>query len=354
MTNSPRHRWYLRPIWMSLAVLLVVVAAIAASIRSYAWRRVATLAWVERLGGQVEFAPLPDWIPEWLDEYWPDWARRIDDLEMTPPPGEDLKQLPVFREAKTVTLWGPVDSQIRPLSSFYRLEVLALRDPEVTDAGMAPLSRCRRLRQLFLDYSGRDEDERRSIGDDGLKHLVGLPLEQLYLWDAQVTDVGVGTLCQPRLRVLALRRAPITDAGLEKLKSLPLESLFLDGTGVTDAGLKSLGGMSRLEVIDLSRTQITDAGLSVLATWPRLNHLELNETRITNAGLVYLSKMRLRQLALSNTAIDDDGLKHLQSLTTLTILSLTDTKCTRSGASELAKSLGLNPAPNPLTLLRSR
>ena len=344
MTDPPHSRSYLRPVWASLAALFVVLAALAGSVGRYAWQRVAALAWVERLGGVIEFEDLPEWVPERVAACWPDWARRIEVITLFGTIEADLGQLRMLRDAKRIDFFhAPVnDVQMRPLGSFDRLEFLQIDATNLTDAGVAPLSGCRSLQSLSMDMPWREDGKGIAVGDEGLQHLAGLPLEILGLSNTRVTDAGMDTLSRmQRLRELYLNGTPVTDAGLEKLRGLPLEMLYLSDTKVTDAGLATLGTMSRLDSIYLDTTEIGDAGLAALGTLPRLKILWIGHTRITNAGLVHLSRLPLEGLGLSYTAVDDEGLKHLEGLKTLDEVDLTGTKCTERGAKELAESLGL-------------
>jgi hypothetical protein len=202
---------------MSLAVLLVVVGAIAATVASYAWQRVAAFAWVERVGGSIRFEELPEWVPERLAACWPDWARRIEVIALFNSVRGDLEQLRLLRDAKKVDFFhAPVnDVQMRPLGSFDRLECLQIDATNLTDVGVAPLSRCRSLQTLSMDMPWREDGKGIAVGDEGLKHLGGLPLEILGLSQTRVTDAGMDTLSHlPRLRELYLNGTQVTDAGL--------------------------------------------------------------------------------------------------------------------------------------------
>jgi hypothetical protein len=81
------------------------------------------------------------------------------------------------------------------------------------------------------------------ITDRGLALISRLPrLEQLRLASPRISDAGLTSLAELKeLRFLHLIDMPITDAGLDHLHGLSnLESLYLDGTSVTDAGIERL------------------------------------------------------------------------------------------------------------------
>src|SRR5690348_11327740 len=99
MTDS--RRWYLHPLWISLGLLLVIGATIAATVGSYAGRRMAAFAWVERTGGYVQFESPPGWLPEALAGYWPQWLSSVEDVRIDTEGHLPLEQLRAFREAQS-------------------------------------------------------------------------------------------------------------------------------------------------------------------------------------------------------------------------------------------------------------
>jgi hypothetical protein len=107
-------------------------------------------------------------------------------------------------------------------------------------------------------------------GDDaGLVNLKALnQLQEIFLWDTQVTD-----------------------SGLEHLKGLTqLQRLYFRGKQVTDAGLGYFKGLTRLKTLYFQGTQITDAGLKHLKRLTQLGYLNLENTKVTNAGVKDLQK----------------------------------------------------------------
>ena len=115
------------------------------------------------------------------------------------------------------------------------------------------------------------------ITDDGLKHLVGMPINELDL-----------SLCWG-----------ITNSGLKHLVGLPLSKLSLSGCKqITDEGIKPLSALP-LKELDLNFCdKITDGGLKHLASLP-LNQLWLSGCeRLTDAGLKQISCLPLNVLRL--------------------------------------------------------
>jgi hypothetical protein len=109
----------------------------------------------------------------------------------------------------------------------------------------------------------------------------------------------------------------LTDAELECLPAFPeLRTLRLSGCFPenTDNGLKSLRGLSKLQLLDLrGERQVTDAGLEHIAGLTQLQELRLNYTQVTNAGLEHLKRLsQLRYLDVRGTQVTDEGVKKLQ------------------------------------------
>ena len=122
---------------------------------------------------------------------------------------------------------------------------------EVTDAGLAHLSRLKNLASLTLHG--------RRITDAGLAHLKGLTsLQGLHLYDCSITGPGLVSLeGLPGLRVLQLEGNPMTDRGLEYVE-----------------------GLTQLRLLGLARCPVGDAGLASLSRLPNLSWVNLNVTRV--------------------------------------------------------------------------
>lgn len=118
------------------------------------------------------------------------WGTGVDDAGL-----EELADLP---ELETLSFSGTVAE-------------LGIQQRKLTNAGLKPLARFPKLRQLYLDYLG--------ISDDGLVDL------------AQAR----------RLEFLSLRLSEVTDDGLPHLTALTgLKELNLTGAKVTAEGVKEL------------------------------------------------------------------------------------------------------------------
>lgn len=91
---------------------------------------------------------------------------------------------------------------------------LKLERSQVTDVGVATLSRCRGLRCLDLDIT--------AITDVALAHIAEIEsLEELWLECTAVTDVGVDRLKQLRnLAFVSLAYTAASEQGVERLRRL--------------------------------------------------------------------------------------------------------------------------------------
>jgi hypothetical protein len=204
-----------------------------------------------------------------------------------------------------------------------------------------------KTRGFFFHSLGSVQFLSNRVSDADLEHLLPylkrLPkLDQLILWDTQVTDDGLRHISElSELRSLDLGHLNITDAGMEQVESLTnLENLNLSDTKITDAGLNGVGRLSQLRVLDLSNTGITDAGLACLEGLSKLQILCLQQTQITDAGLQNLQHISgLKALFLANVSISDAGLKHLEGLKNLRSFWIVNTKVTDTGVQELRIAL---------------
>jgi hypothetical protein len=155
----------------------------------------------------------------------------------------------------------------------------------LTDADMAWLGNLNRIDTLVLDPS--------NLSEGGLAHLSRLTkLRWLTIGSSSPgsTDALIARLWRcgvlSRLRGLNLDRTSVTDKGLGQLESLAgLELLGLEATVVTDAGLTRLGGLTGLQNLFLNGTQVSDDGLIHLKGLVNLSHVRLKGTKVTDGGV---------------------------------------------------------------------
>ena len=163
---KPKRRWF----QFSLATLLLltlVCAVVLALWVAPAARQRRAVAFVESMGGLVEYAEegdeaalAPAGLREWL--------------------GRDY-----FQPVETVDLYGTQvsDAGLGHLEGLTALEGLDLRGTQVSDAGLVHLESLTALEVLYLGGT--------QVGDAGMAHLEGLTaLKWLDLTVTQVSDAG--------------------------------------------------------------------------------------------------------------------------------------------------------------------
>ena len=186
----------------------------------------------------------------------------------------------------------------RHLKQANQLEVLVLAGTQVTDTGLAHLTKLKSLVGLDLAICDGISDEGCKILGDmqplialvlnktgfesnmitgkGLKWLSRLSqLRRLDLYGNGIDDSAlVHLIPMKQLQELDLSLLPITDTGLATLKSLDqlrhlklLYSTGFSGPTITDKALPSLAGCTKLETVDLTGARITDEGLQFFSQY---------------------------------------------------------------------------------------
>ncbi len=205
---------------------------------------------------------------------------------------------------------GITDADLKGWTPGAHLSYVTIRERRLTGAGMAALSRCRRLQSLTLAWTGIDDKGLaqlagqpllksldltacRALDGSGLAQFASLPaLTDLDLSGTQVTDKGLESLAGgfPAMRHVRMTQCSrLTDAVFQSLAKLPrLTTLTMSGTRVTGRGLKFLAGHSSLSTLVLSGTQLDDEGFATLGTMPALTNLDLSHTRISGGSLARL------------------------------------------------------------------
>ena len=217
----------------------------------------------------------------------------------------------------------------RPFSGWWPFVVLiAFSQLERSLPAQLPISR---------DYSSS------GITDDELARLVDVPnLEELVVRERQITDASLVPISKlTGLKSLRLERTSITDAGLAQLVGLTnLESLWVSSPHVTDAGLEHISKLKKLKSLMIDETDITPDGIKHLAQLKRLNGLRLDGQAITDDHLVNVATIEsLTDLLLFHTAVTNQGLSHLTPLYGLRRINLSGTAdANREGAIPWEKS----------------
>jgi hypothetical protein len=294
---------------LGIGLLLVVAVCVAAG-AYYANRRIAALAYIESLGGEISFGDErrigPVVLPAWMEPMTSRWMQPVVSVWTDGNIPCDLKRLEPLDEVQLLGL-GPIDDEdAKSIPRFRQLAWLFVTSPKLSSAGLFHLGRSQSLECLTLAAE--------SVDDGALEGLRGLPLVQLHLIRTGVTDAGMPELLKlSSLHMLSLRDARVTDACLSVLAKHPsLEWLLLDGTDVTDAGMKQLAPL-RVRLLSLKRTAITNAGVAELAKLPlNLECLDLEETAVTPEGLRALAGKPGLTVVVSRSRFAEDELEALR------------------------------------------
>ena len=212
------------------------------------------------------------------------------------------------------------DAGLAHLAGVTSLVALRLRNPAISDVGLASLADLSHLTELSIEGPA-------AVTDEGLKVLANyLELTSLRVSHCQgVSDRGLAPLANmPKLRLLFLRGTPITGACLGCFQEgAGLQRIDLAETRVSDDDLQHLRGMKNLQWLSFRKTRVTDAGMRYLADLPKLTYLQLAETAVGDAGLAEIAKIEsLEELDLELLRISDKGLAQLTNLKNLKRLNL--------------------------------
>ena len=241
----------------------------------------------------------------------------LEELELGGSPRIDnrgLVHLSQLKSLRYLLLWGVVftDNALVHVSKVPSLKVLKVSIPQLTNAGLANISRHQGLEILDLHW-------RENITDAGVVHLKKMAsLKKLDIKHSKITDKGLATLAEiKRLEYLKLPWSGLTDDGLAHISRLNnLKYLAVGASSISsfsDEGFKHVAGLVNLEELQVGGSGITDVGLSYIA-------------RLENLRRLWLCYCHL---------VTDEGLVHLAQLTSLEILSLKGAKVTISGLREL-------------------
>lgn len=190
------------------------------------------------------------------------------------------------------------DSELRQLRHFPHLEALHLRNGRIGDSGIAEISNCTHIRSLALD--GPD------VTDAGLKPLLKLHPRLFKLRDARITETGMADVARIArdAEALSLTGCRVSDDGLKHLVGLPLERLNLAYTDITDAGLATLARLP-LKLLDVSGTEVTPTGVKILASMKTLRSVRVSMPPFSRRNIGPLQRVGVR-ISL-NTRPNDEG-----------------------------------------------
>ncbi len=209
-----------------------------------------------------------------------------------------------------------------PPEPFELSAILLSGNKQVTDAGLAVCSGCKKLTHLDLVKT--------SISDAGVAHFAGNKnLVVLNLAHTSVSDEGLANFQgNPNLTELWLGVMPkVTDRGMAYFKDCrKLTRLWLGGNDLTDKGIAHFKGCNDLIDLSVMNTSVTDQGLLNFQDCKKLKFLWLHGVKLTDAGLAYFKECQdLREVYLDKTDFKDSWLTHLTNSKNLNTLSLTKT-----------------------------
>lgn len=114
--------------------------------------------------------------------------------------------------------------------------------------------------------------------------------------------------------------------------------VYLCGCGASDETLVQIGGLPRLESLNVSYTKITDDGLANLAGLMELRSLRLWNTRVTDTGFAKLRRLtKLRSLSLAETRVTDAALRQMSCYPELQELNLSETQISDAALDEFRR-----------------
>lgn len=219
----------------------------------------------------------------------------------------------------------------------------------ISDAGLAGLGRCRRLRSVNLMGT--------RTGDGTMDALRGLPDLDHLVMGRNTTDIGLRALhALPQLRdahgqdaaldvmtFLPPRHSvmldgPITDEGLASLEGLDGIiglGIFGHAKAITVRGIRTLAAMRHVEMFAPPGDLCDDAAMTAIAAFPALRLLQAQGTVASDAGFAALGRSRTLEYlwARDGNGLSDGGFTSL-----LGIASLRGLAAPLSNVSETAMS----------------
>jgi hypothetical protein len=244
------------------------------------------------------------------------------------------------------------DADMKLFGGLQHLEVLILKSPDVTDAGLAGLAKAKKLRIIELTDTQATDAGMRFVGQM-------TNLESLSLSSEHITGAGLVHLANlTRLVALNTDGSTIGDDGMRKVAELgSLRRLKIGGQvtrkglaelerskslvwlqvrrDLTDDDMLAIGQLKDLEVLQAGFPNLTDEGLRRMKDMKRLRSLNLRGTKVSDAGMAYVGQMTGLERLDPNLEIGDAGIAKLNSLTNLKQLDLSDTQVTDAGLAKL-------------------
>ena len=212
---------------------------------------------------------------------------------------EELAELDDVTELRLGGSAEVTDEGLRAIGRMTQLTHLDLGGTGISDAGVAHLARCERLKDVNLQWT--------ATGDAALRALAGLPGLTHLRTGNRVTDAGLAMLKE--FPCFASWQGGLEEMALTSYDASPTY-LLIRGP-FTDQGMRHLSALHGLFAlnIDASELGITPAGLVPLIGLPRLGWLAADAT---DESMAHIARMpRLRFLGCQDTIAGDDGFESL-------------------------------------------
>lgn len=193
-----------------------------------------------------------------------------------------LQQLHLFPNLKSLSIDSRLstDIGIQAIAEVSSLESLVARSiPNVTNEGITPLHRLKKLKKFHIPYSAGTNQLTEACLPDILKirSLEDLDLSfyktRVEFEPAQYSEFE----SLSHLKKLSLRHSNIQDEALLRIGTLAqLEELNVGWTDITDEGLAHLKNLGELRVLNTFGTRITHEGVRKLEALPSLENIRFD------------------------------------------------------------------------------
>ena len=233
-------------------------------------------------------------------------------------------------------LWGAKigNEELSLVSQLPDLEYVSLYETSVTDDGLAPLARLKKLRSLSITPVIRYEKasfgapqwsypflksptDRPRITGSGLQTFANVTtIEKADLLDVQLKPNDLAVLAKwPKLSALSLPN-PIDSETVQHLQACRrLNNLTIGHREVTAAELECLAEWKSLRRLTVIHAKLSNDALQAFAKLETLDELHLEDCGLTDERLQHFSgPAKLKSLALERNEIDGPGLVHLVGL----------------------------------------
>lgn len=222
------------------------------------------------------------------------------------------RQMLGFDDVWGVELVAATDEDLHWMSNrqnMRRLSNLTLKEPDLTEEGIATIAEFGHLR--FLRIGG---DNTLLQKREQLTQLVNL--ETLVLSETSLTEQELDNLdVIPSLRYLGLHDVKLSDQHLKVLSQYThLRGLSLSGCPVARHELQMLEPLSELTSLELSGTGLADDDLVSLAPFQQLESLRISSSLVSDSGVESLAQLKqLKRLNIERTAVSRRGARALKA-----------------------------------------